>query len=111
MAAEHDVDCESGMDIVRVKTTESPAAVGPYSQASLSRGFLFTSGILPLDVSSGGLERGLKTTVYMTDMGDFTRMNDVYAEYFGSILPSRATIQVVALAKGAQIEIEAVALV
>jgi 2-iminobutanoate/2-iminopropanoate deaminase len=126
------------MDIVRVKTTESPAAVGPYSQASVSRGFLFTSGILPLDVSSGGLIPGgieaetrkvldnlkavleaggssmggvVKITVYMTDMSDFTRMNDVYAEYFGSILPSRATIQVGALAKGAQIEIEAVALV
>ena len=126
------------MDISRVATPDSPAAIGPYSQGAAAAGFLFTSGILPLDADSGtltvrgiegqtrkvlenlkrvleaggsALEGVVKTTVYITRMDEFDAMNGVYAEYFGSILPARATIEVSALAKGALVEIEAVAVV
>jgi len=120
-----------------VKSGNSPAAIGPYSQGIKARGFVYTSGILPLDIQSGEvvsggieaetrktienlkavLEEGgaslatvVKTTVFMTNMEDFGMMNRIYNEYFKEILPARATVEVSALAKGAQVEIEAVAL-
>lgn len=122
----------------KIQSSRSPKAIGPYSQGIKANGFVFTSGILPLDVESGevvpggieaetrktienlkavleeggaSLETVVKTTVFMTNMGDFTEMNRVYDEYFGKALPARATVEVGALAKGAQVEIEAVALV
>ncbi|MDY7028949.1 MAG: RidA family protein [Spirochaetota bacterium] len=121
----------------KIQSGGSPKAIGPYSQGIKANGFVFTSGILPLDIESGevvpggieaetrktienlkavleeggaSLETVVKTTVFMTNMGDFAEMNRVYDEYFGKALPARATVEVGALAKGAQVEIEAVAL-
>lgn len=120
-----------------VRTGEAPPAVGPYAQGVVAQGFVFVSGQIPLDpfagtlVSGGieeqtrrvlrnvaavlsaagsGLDRVVKTTVYMTDLGEFEAMNRVYAEVFGDTLPARATVQVSRLPRGASVEIEAVAL-
>jgi len=121
-----------------VASKKSPAAIGPYSQAVGINGFLFTSGILPFEVDTGKLVEGgieaetraclenlravleegdssldavVKTTVYITDMGDFQEMNTIYGEYFGDSVPARATVEVGALAKGAHIEIEAISVI
>lgn len=119
-----------------VATTEAPAAVGPYSQAVRIGPMLFTAGQIPLDPQSGqivsenvaeqtarvldnltavlkaeGMDFSniVKTTVFMTNLGDFATMNDIYASYFKDAPPARSTVQVSALPKGAQVEIECVA--
>jgi 2-iminobutanoate/2-iminopropanoate deaminase len=118
-----------------VITEKAPKAIGPYSQAIEAGAFVFVSGQIPAGVDgtlvAGGVpeqtERALqnvvavllaagltskdvvKTTVFMTDLGQFAEMNDVYAKYFDPPYPARATVQVAALPKGAAIEIEAVA--
>ncbi|MBI5623683.1 MAG: deaminase [Elusimicrobia bacterium] len=118
-----------------VATKAAPAAIGPYSQAVRCGAWLFVSGQLPLDASgvmaaggaaeqteavlsnikavleAAGLDMGavVKTTVFMTDLGQFPAMNAVYARHFSSPYPARATVQAAALPKGAGIEIEAVA--
>ncbi len=119
-----------------VATTEAPAAVGPYSQAVRIGPLLFTAGQIPLDPQSGqivsedvaeqtrrvldnltavlkaeGMDFSniVKTTVFMTNLGDFQTMNEVYASYFKDAPPARSTVQVTALPKGAQVEIEVVA--
>jgi 2-iminobutanoate/2-iminopropanoate deaminase len=121
-----------------IATEKAPAAVGPYSQATVTGNLMFTAGQIPLDPANGQLVTGdigeqthrvlqniqallqaagsslaavTKTTVFMTDMADFKRMNIVYAEYFPSEPPARSTVQVAALPLGAQIEIECIALV
>jgi 2-iminobutanoate/2-iminopropanoate deaminase len=110
--------------------------VGPYSHAIRIGDFLYTSGQIPLEPASGQLVGGgieaqtervlenvkilledqalafanvVKTTVFMTNLGDFAAMNGIYARYFNEPFPARSTIQVAALPKGAQIEIEIVA--
>lgn len=115
----------------------APAAIGPYSQAVRAGGLLFVSGQIPLDPATGlvveggigaqavrvldslraildaagsGLDRVVKTTVFLTDLGDFAEVNAVYARYFPESPPARATVQVAALPRGVGIEIEAVAL-
>lgn len=120
-----------------VSTTEAPGAVGPYSQAVATDGFVFTAGQIPINPASGqveaehiegqtrqvlsnidavlraagsGLHRVVKMTVFMTDLADFQKMNGVYAEFFPSDPPARSAVQVVALPLGVQIEMEAVAL-
>ena len=121
----------------RVQSERAPAPVGPYSQAVSHAGWVFASGQIPLDPRTGALapgdieaqtervienlsavleaagsslERVVKTTVYVTDLGLFARMNRVYARYFaGPIPPARATVQVAALPLGAAIEIDAIA--
>lgn len=120
-----------------IATAGAPAAIGPYSQAIRAGGLIFVSGQIPLDpatgqVVSGGasaqavrvldslravleaagssLERVVKTTVYLTDLGAFAEVNEVYARYFSEAPPARATVQVAALPRGVLIEIEAVAL-
>ncbi len=120
-----------------VSTTEAPGAVGPYSQAIATNGFVFTAGQIPINPASGkveakriedqtrqvlsnidavlraagsGLHRVVKMTVFMTDLADFQAMNGVYAEFFPSDPPARSAVQVVALPLGVQIEMEAVAL-
>ena len=120
-----------------VSTPSAPAAIGPYSQAVVAGGFVFCSGQIPLDPATGalvegdigvqtrrvlenlkavleaagsGIDRVVKTTVFLADLADFQEMNAVYAEYFGGDPPARAAVQVAALPKGARIEIEAVAL-
>src|SRR3712207_5659639 len=116
-----------------VSTTEAPAAVGPYSQAVRIGPMLFTAGQIPLDPQSGNIvsqdvaeqtrrvlenlsavlradgmdfSNVVKTTVFMTNLGDFQTMNEVYASYFKDQPPARSTVQVAALPKGAQVEIE-----
>ena len=120
-----------------IATNGAPAAVGPYSQAVRAGGFLFTAGQLGLipgskefagpDIESqtrrtlenlkavleaGGarLEDVVKTTVFLADMGEFARMNAVYAEFFGENPPARSAVQAAALPLGGRVEIEAVAL-
>ena len=117
-------------------TDNAPAAIGPYSQAVIANGFLFTAGQIPLDPSSGEIVPGdvvaqarqvfknleailteagatwqdvVKTTVYLQDMADFPRVNEVYAEAFGSARPARSTVQVAALPRGAAVEIDVIA--
>jgi 2-iminobutanoate/2-iminopropanoate deaminase len=119
----------------RVETADAPAAIGPYSQAIEANGFLFISGQIAIDPADGqlavdmsaqtrrvmdnlkavlaaeglGFEDVVKTTIFLTDLVDFARVNDIYGSYFQSDPPARSTVQVAALPKGARIEIEAVA--
>ena len=120
-----------------IATVDAPKAVGPYSQAVAAGNFLFCSGQIPLIPATGELLQGdvteqttqvlenlgavlranqmtfahvVKTTVFLTDLGDFAAMNDVYAIYFPSNQPARSTIQVAALPKAARVEIEAIAM-
>ena len=121
-----------------IKTDKAPAAIGPYAQANRIGDLVFTSGQIPLDPETGELigttieeqtgralenlkavleaagaafDNVVKTTVFLADINDFAKMNEVYAGYFkGDKLPSRSAVQVAALPKGALIEIEAVAL-
>ena len=120
-----------------VSTNNAPAAIGPYSQATVAGGFVFTAGQIALDPSTmemvgstaaeqteqvfknlvavlaaagTGLDSVVKTTVYLADMADFQAMNEVYAIHFGDHKPARAAVQAAALPKGALVEIDAVAL-
>ena len=120
----------------KVETADAPKAIGPYSQAIVANGFLFTSGQIPLDPETGQMTvidvvaqthqvmenlravlaaQGLtfadvvKTTIFLTDLGDFQRVNEVYGGYFESDPPARSTVQVAALPKGAKVEIDLVA--
>ena len=126
------------MDRSIVSTANAPAAIGPYSQAVSARGFVFLSGQIPLDPKSGEMVGGddvelqtkqvmrnlkavldaaeasfakvVKTTIYLTDLGDFTRVNKVYGSFFEGVEPpARATVQVAALPRGAKVEIDAIA--
>ena len=119
-----------------ISTSEAPAAIGPYSQAVRSGNFLFCSGQIPLDPKSGQIVSGniatqtrrvldnigavlkaegltfeniVKTTIFLTDLGDFQTVNETYGSYFKQQPPARSTVQVSALPKGAKIEIEAIA--
>ncbi len=119
-----------------VATDSAPKAIGPYSQAIKSNGLIFVSGQIPLDPSSNQLVTGtiaeqsrrvlmnisailheagssldkvLKTTVYLKDMGEFEQMNAVYSEFFSGNKPARATVQVSRLPKDVSIEIDAIA--
>jgi 2-iminobutanoate/2-iminopropanoate deaminase len=121
-----------------IKTEKAPAAIGPYSQGIRAGSFVFTAGQIGLDPGTGetvpggieaetrrvlqnlgqvleaagsSLDRVVKTTVFLRDMGDFAQMNSVYAEFFTGGFPARSTVQVAALPRGAAVEIEAVALV
>jgi len=119
-----------------IKPAQSPAAVGPYNQAVRVGDLLFCAGQIPIDPPSGTLVAGdiktqtervlqnvqailqdqgltfanvVKSTVYMTNLGDFAGMNEVYAKFFTSDFPARSTVQVAALPKGASVEIEVIA--
>ena len=122
-----------------INTNKAPKAVGPYSQAVLSQGVVYTSGQLPIDPSTGKFvpggieeqtrqsltnlmevlneagssnEKVLKTTVFLSDMNNFSKMNKVYEEFFKpGNFPARSAIQVAALPMGALVEIEAIAVV
>ena len=121
--------------IAEIATPDAPAAVGPYSQAIRTGGLLFVSGQLPLVPATGAfvsddaveqarqcleniaaiarqagadLSRTVKTTVLLTDLGDFAAVNEVYAGYFSKPFPARACYEVKALPKGAKVEIEAI---
>ena len=119
-----------------IQTEQAPAAIGPYSQAIRIGDFLYTSGQIALDPESGmflsgeieeeteqtiknisailqadglNLENVIKTTVYLSDLNHFARMNQVYEKYFSKNKPARACVQVAALPKGAKVEIDAIA--
>ncbi len=119
-----------------IKPAKSPAAVGPYNHAVRVGGFLFCAGQIPIDPATGNLISGdiktqtertlqnvkailddqkltfanvVKSTVFMTNLADFAAMNEVYAKHFTTDFPARSTIQVAALPKGANVEIEVVA--
>jgi 2-iminobutanoate/2-iminopropanoate deaminase len=119
-----------------VRAQRAPAAIGPYSQAVVSGGWVFCSGQIPLDPASGEIIAGgakeqtdrvlanlaavleeagssfalvVKTTVFLSSMSDFAAMNDVYARHFGDRRPARSTVEVSALPKGSLVEIECVA--
>ena len=123
------------MEKTRIHTEKAPAAIGPYSQAIDLGEMIFTSGQIPVapdgsvseDISeqtrqallnlkavveAGGssFETVVKTTVFITDMAQFSAINAVYAEFFTEPYPARSCVQVAALPKGVSIEIEAVAL-
>jgi reactive intermediate/imine deaminase len=130
---------DSADRMTEVRTDAAPAPVGPYSQAIRAGALVFASGQIPLDPATGkivggeiedetrqvlanlravltkagsGFDRVVKTTVYLTDLALFQRVNAVYAEAFDSDpAPARATVQVAALPLGARLEIDAVALV
>ena len=120
-----------------IATSRAPKAIGPYSQAIRSSGFVFTSGQIPLDPSTGelatgdfsaqvrqvfenlaavlkeggsGFDRVVKATVYVTDLANFQTLNGIYAEYFGAHKPARTTVEVSSLPKGATVEIDLIAL-
>lgn len=123
-------------DLKSVHSDKAPAAIGPYSQAIVVDGWVYCSGQIPLDPATAQLLEGtvaeqtglvltnlravleaagssmshvVKTTVFLSDMGTFTEMNDVYAKHFGDHRPARAAVQAAALPKLCDVEIECVA--
>ena len=119
-----------------VRTDKAPSPVGPYSQAIVSNGLVFCSGQIAIDPETGllidqdiesettrvienlkavlesagsALEKVVKTTVFLCDLKDFTRMNEVYGSFFEGNPPARSAIQVAALPRGARLEIECIA--
>jgi 2-iminobutanoate/2-iminopropanoate deaminase len=119
-----------------VSTSKAPAAIGPYSQAIEDGGFLFLSGQIPLDPATGQIVAGgieaqtrqvfaniaaildeaglsfdavVSATVYVADMNDFAKVNEIYATYFTAPAPARATVQVARLPKDALVEIQVIA--
>ena len=124
------------MEKKKIQTTQAPSAIGPYSQAIRIGEFLYTSGQIALnpenmEMMNGAIEEEtewvlknleailkadgmslahvIKTTVYLTDLGEFARVNQVYEKFFGETKPARACVQVAALPKGAKVEIDAIA--
>ena len=124
------------MDVQRITALGAPNAVGPYSHAIVAGDLVYCSGQVPLDpttselvagdiaaqtnrildnlaavlaAAGSSLDRVVKTTVFLADIGDFAAMNDAYAKRFGEHRPARSTIGVAALPRGARVEIECVA--
>ena len=121
-----------------ISTDKAPAAIGPYSQAIEANGFIFTSGMVPIDPATNtvvtgdvevqarqaisnvkallesvgsSLDKVVRTTVFIKNMDDFGRINEIYAEIFGGHCPARSCVEVARLPKDVLIEIEAVAAV
>ena len=124
------------MSVRTLSTEAAPAAIGPYSQATIAGGFLFTAGQIPLDPATKEVVAGdivpqtrrvlenlqhvlhaagaswkdvVKTTVFLQDMTDFPRFNEVYEAALGTARPARSTVQVAALPRGVSVEVELVA--
>ncbi|HST52698.1 MAG TPA: RidA family protein [Pyrinomonadaceae bacterium] len=120
-----------------MKTEDAPQAIGPYSQAVVAGGFVFTSGQIPTDPATGqfvaggiaeqteqvlrnvskvleaagtGLGRVVRTTVFLADMNDFAAMNEVYGKFFGDGPPARSTVEAARLPRDARVEIDVIAL-
>ena len=122
-----------------VQTNSAPAAIGPYSQAIVANGMVYCSGQIAIDPTTSGfdatasvevqtvrvldnlravlesagssMQNVVRTTIFLADMGDFSKVNAVYAKYFTSEAPARATVAVRELPKGAKVEIDAIAVV
>ncbi len=119
-----------------INTTNAPEPIGPYNQAVIAGGLIFVSGQIPLDHTTGNLitddvaaatklvlnhikailnEAGadfnhiVKTSIFLKDMNDFAKVNEVYGTYFTTDFPARETVQVAALPKGVQVEISVIA--
>ena len=119
-----------------ITSAQAPAPIGPYSQGVIAGGLLFVSGQIPLDPATGALIEGsieeqteqvlknilailkeakmgpenvVRTTVFLTDLADFPRMNAVYERHLGKEPPARSTVQAAGLPKGARVEIDAIA--
>ena len=119
-----------------ISTPQAPKAIGPYSQAICAGGFVFASGQLPIDPTTGEFPQGgvkeqtrqsilnaqailkeagldlcnvVKTTVYLSDMNDFAAMNEVYSQFFSEPFPARSAIAVITLPKHALVEVECIA--
>jgi len=119
-----------------ISTEQAPKAIGPYSQAVVANGWVFLSGQIPLDpatnqiitgdiaaqtervlenlksvlaAAGSSLERVVKTTVYLKDMGEFAKMNEVYGRYFASNAPARATVEAARLPRDVSVEIDCIA--
>ena len=126
------------MSVRIVHTENAPAAIGPYSQAVVAGNFLFTAGQIALDPATGQIVQGdvsaqtervmrnlaavlenagaswsdvVKTTVYLQDMADFPRVNEVYGRVMGEARPARSTVQVAGLPRGVLVEIDVIAIV
>lgn len=119
-----------------ISTKKAPAAIGPYSQAIEVNGIVYTSGIIPVNPQSSeipdgvenqaeqalsnlsellkeagsGMEQVIKTTVFIKNMNDFTKINEIYAKFFTGEYPARSCVEVARLPKDVLIEIEAIAL-
>ncbi len=119
-----------------ISTDDAPKAIGPYSQAVVSNGLAFLSGQIPLEPATGqmaeddiavqtarvldnikavlaasgsSLDRVLKTTVFLKDLGEFARMNEVYAKYFPKDPPARSTVEAARLPRDVRVEIDVIA--
>jgi 2-iminobutanoate/2-iminopropanoate deaminase len=119
-----------------ITTPHAPGAIGPYSQAIIANGFLYTAGQIALDPATGqvveggireqttrvmanlkaildaaslGMSNVVKTTVFLVDMADFSEMNEIYAKAFGDHKPARSTVAVAGLPRGVRVEIEVIA--
>ena len=126
------------MNLKYVTTEQAPAAIGPYSQAIIANGFLFTAGQIALDPATGHIVEGgvaeqtervmtnlgavlasagatwkdvVKTTVYLQDLSHFPIVNELYGKRLGDARPARSTVQVAGLPRGALVEIDAIAAV
>lgn len=126
------------MEKIVISTPKAPSAIGPYSQGIVANGMVYVSGCLPIDMTTGDLSTGdiaeqtrcsmknvaaileeagssldkvVKTTIFVKDLANFGAINAAYAEFFTGAAPARACVQVAALPKNAELEIEAVALV
>lgn len=119
-----------------IKTNKAPGAIGPYSQGIKIGNLVYTSGQIPLDPETGlmaetieeqtaqslknvkaileeagtSMDKVIKTTVFLSDMNDFAKMNEVYASYFTENQPARSAVEVARLPKDAKVEIEVIAL-
>lgn len=132
------ISCKERRKLMKkeIKTQNAPMAIGPYSQAIEANGFIFASGQIAIDPSTGelitggveeqtrlvltnlssvmeaagsSLENVVKCTVFLKDMNDFSKMNAVYEEFFDAPYPARAAVEVARLPKDVQVEIEAIA--
>ncbi len=124
------------MSVRYLHTADAPEAIGPYSQAAAVGGFLFTSGQIPLDPATMQVVDGdivaqaelvmknltavlrnagaswaevVKTTIFLADMADFAKVNEVYAAHIGGSRPARSTVAVAGLPRGVRVEIECIA--
>lgn len=119
-----------------ISTDKAPAAIGPYSQAIEVNGMIYTSGVIPVDPKTGdipdtveaqavqalsnmtnllneagtSMEKVIKTTVFIKDMNDFAKINEIYARFFTGIYPARSCVEVARLPKDVLLEIEAIAI-
>lgn len=126
------------MTLRQITTAKAPSAIGPYSQAIVANGFVFTAGQIPLDPVAGQIVPGgiveqtervmenlsavlaaagvswkdvVKTTVYLHDLSHFPTVNEIYGRWLGDSRPARSTVQVPGLPRGAMVEIDAIAVI